>query len=140
MRWSVLWSATTRKAPNPPGSWTKSSSDPMIIRTKTTASTVAGQCKITTTKINKKLNELLVDLEGGYRGCRKKELHVCLVFMCTRVDMWINKHFSFKIFLLNPLFEKFLDPRLRMLGFQTHISDIACDKCVPHSIYCSVSL
>ena len=77
------------------------------------------------------------DLEGGYGGCnppfqiskinkanknrrqsswkrkREKELHVCLVFMCTRVEMCINKHFSFKIFLLNPPpFEKFLDPRL----------------------------
>ena len=29
---------------------------------------------------------------------KKKELHVCLVFMCTR----INKHVSFKIFLLTP--------------------------------------
>ena len=58
---------------------------------------------------------------GGYGGCnppfkfqkkkrvikqnkkiREKELHVCLVFMCTRVGTCINKHFSFKIFLLNP--------------------------------------
>ena len=42
-------------------------------------------------------------------------MHVCLVFMCTRVDMCINKHFSFKIFLLKPLFEKFLDLRLYQL-------------------------
>ena len=35
-------------------------------------------------------------------------------FLCTRVVTCINKHFSFKIFLLNPSppFEKFLDPRL----------------------------
>ena len=32
--------------------------------------------------------------------------------MCKRVDTCINKHFSFKIFLLNLPFEKFLDPCL----------------------------
>ena len=32
--------------------------------------------------------------------------------MCTRVHTCINKHFSFKIFLLNLPFEKFLDPCL----------------------------
>ena len=31
-------------------------------------------------------------------------MHVCLVFKCTHVDTctWINKHFSFKIFLPSP--------------------------------------
>ena len=29
-------------------------------------------------------------------------MHVCLILMCTRVDTCINKHFSFKIFLLTP--------------------------------------
>ena len=40
------------------------------------------------------------------------ELHVWLVFMCSRVDTCINKQFSLKFFLLQPLFEKLLDPRL----------------------------
>ena len=39
-------------------------------------------------------------------------MHVCLFFMCTRVDTCIKNHFSFKIFLLNLPFEKFLDSRL----------------------------
>ena len=33
---------------------------------------------------------------------REKELHVCLVFMCARVDTCFNKHFSFKIFPPTP--------------------------------------
>ena len=49
---------------------------------------------------------------SSWKGKREKEFHVCLVFMCTRIETCINKHFSFKIFLLNPSFEKFLDPRL----------------------------
>ena len=37
--------------------------------------------------------------------------------MCTRVDTCINKHFSFKIFLLNPPpLEKILDPRLQQIS------------------------
>ena len=49
----------------------------------------------------------------SWKWRREKELQVCLVFTCTRVDICINTHFSFKIFLLNPPpFEKFLDPRL----------------------------
>ena len=48
-------------------------------------------------------------------------MHVCLVFMCTRVDTCTNKHFSFKIFLLNPPFEKFLDPRLNLTKLVTFI-------------------
>ena len=41
--------------------------------------------------------------------------------MCTHIDTCISKHFSFKMFLLNPLFEKFLDPRLiRVLGTHGH--------------------
>ena len=46
---------------------------------------------------------------------REEELQVCLVFMCARVDTCFNKHFSLKLFLLNPTpptFDKFLDPRL----------------------------
>ena len=48
---------------------------------------------------------------------KKKELHVCLVFMCTCVDTCINKHFSFKIFLLKPPLKIFMDPRLKNLLF-----------------------
>ena len=42
--------------------------------------------------------------------------------MCTRVDTCINKHFSFKIFLLTPPpFEKFLDPRLNRHWFKLQV-------------------
>ena len=52
---------------------------------------------------------------------REKELHICLVFMCTRVDTCINKHFSFKFFLLKPPFEKIMDPRLSLISWSIYL-------------------
>ena len=60
-----------------------------------------------------KIKESNKTKQYSLEGRREKELHVCLVFMCTRVDTCINKHFSFKISRLNPPpLLKFLDPRL----------------------------
>ena len=58
----------------------------------------------------KKSNKTKQKIEDNHLEMEKER---CLVFMCARVDTCINKPFSSKIFLINPLpFEKFLDPRL----------------------------
>ena len=60
-------------------------------------------------KTKQKIEDNSLEKEG------EEKLHFCLFFfVCTRVDTCKNKHFSFKIFLLNPSppFEKFMDPRL----------------------------
>ena len=50
--------------------------------------------------------------QSSWKGKRDKELHVCLVFMCTRVDTCIKNIFLSKFSSYTPPFEKFLDPRL----------------------------
>ena len=53
-------------------------------------------------KIKESNNKAKNRRESSWKGRKEKEFHVCLVFMCTRVDTCIKKHFFFKIFPLNP--------------------------------------
>ena len=78
--------------------------------------------------------------QSSWKGRREKELHVCLVFMCTRVDTYILTNTFLQNFLSKfssstppPPFKNFLDLRLYMY-VHVHVRTCTCTICTPDYI------